>query len=71
MRLLVNFNVILGLVLITGLAVTARMAYYDLYDRARQQVIAQAEIDDGYRQMRPSSTPTSRSPRCSMTQRVA
>ena len=32
MRLLVKFNVILGLVLITGLAVTARMAYYDLYD---------------------------------------
>ena len=44
MRLLVKFNVILGLVLITGLAVTARTAYYDLYDSARQQVIAQARL---------------------------
>ena len=44
MRLLVKFNVILGLVLITGLAVTAYMAYYDLYYSARQQVSAQARL---------------------------
>lgn len=44
MRLLLKFNVILGLVLITGLEVTARMAYHDLNDSAQQQVIAQAGL---------------------------
>src|SRR5271165_5522380 len=44
MRLLVKFNVILGLVLITGLFVTALVARSDLDYSARQQVSAQARL---------------------------
>ena len=53
MKLLVKFNVILGLPLITCLAVTAYMAYHDLYYQRPAAGERAGQIDDGRRRCDP------------------